>query len=292
MEAHDTGVLAATTAFGKTVLASWLIARRGVNALILVHRQQLLDQWIERLSSFLDLPAKSFGRLGGGRKKLTGQVDVALIQSLVRKGIVHDCVSGYGHIIVDECHHLPARSFELVMRRAKGRYVLGLSASVTRKDGHHPILFMQCGPVRYRVNARQQAARRPFAHHVMVRPTAFRIGGDADPDPRMEFSRIYGALALDSKRNEMICADVIASVRAGRFPLLLTERTEHLQTLGNMLSKSISRVITLQGGMGKKEMRTAMASLAETPGPGGQVLIATGKYIGEGFDEPRLDSCF
>ncbi|MBM3892182.1 MAG: DEAD/DEAH box helicase, partial [Verrucomicrobia bacterium] len=174
MLAHDNGVLAATTAFGKTVVAAWLIAQRAVNTLVLVHRQQLLEQWIERLSAFLGVPPKSIGRLGGGRKKLTGVLDVAIIQSLVRKGVVDDRVGGYGHLVVDECHHLSARSFELVARRAKARFITGLSATVTRKDGHHPVIFMQCGPVRHRVDAKTQAAARPFAHQVMVRPTGFR----------------------------------------------------------------------------------------------------------------------
>ena len=191
LAAHDIGVLAATTAFGKTVVAAWLIARRGVNTLVLVHRQQLLEQWVERLASFLGVPAKSIGRLGGGRKKLTGGIDVALMQSLVRKGVVHDCMGSYGHVVVDECHHLPARSFELVACRAKARFITGLSASITRKDGHHPIIFMQCGPVRYRVNARQQAAARPFAHHVLVRPTGFR---SPDHRSRRLASRVPAAL--------------------------------------------------------------------------------------------------
>ena len=173
---HDTGVLAATTAFGKTVVAAWLIAQRGVNTLVLVHRRQLLDQWVERLATFLDLPAKSIGRIGGGRKKPTGLLDVAVIQSLVRKDVVNDCVAEYGQVIVDECHHLSAHSFEQVVRRAKARFVLGLSATVTRKDGHHPIIFMQCGPVRHRVDAKAQAAARPFEHTVIVRPTTFQTG--------------------------------------------------------------------------------------------------------------------
>jgi hypothetical protein len=179
MLAHDTGILAATTAFGKTVLAAWLIAQRGVNTLVLVHRQQLLEQWVERLSSFLGLPPKTIGRLGGGRRKLTGHLDVALMQSLVRKGVVDDRVEGYGHLIVDECHHLSARSFELVARRSKARFVTGLSATVARKDGHHPIIFMQCGPVRHRVDAKKQAAARPFSHQVFVRPTGLPWFGDA-----------------------------------------------------------------------------------------------------------------
>jgi superfamily II DNA or RNA helicase len=137
---YEAGVLSATTAFGKTVLAAWLIARRGVNTLILVHRQQLLEQWIERLTEFLDIPAKAIGRLGGGRKKLNGSVDVALIQSLVRKGEVNDCVAEYGHVIVDECHHLSARSFELVARRAKAKFFLRAirhGSSQGRASPHH-----------------------------------------------------------------------------------------------------------------------------------------------------------
>ena len=292
MAAHDIGVLAATTAFGKTVLAAWLIAHRGVNSLVLVHRQQLLEQWVERLATFLDVPAKSIGRLGGGRKSLTGRIDVALIQSLVRKGVVHDCVGSYGHLVVDECHHLPASSFELVARRAKARYVTGLSASTTRKDGHQPIIFMQCGPVRYRDNARQQAASRPFTHHVLVRPTGFRAPDLAAADSRVEFQRLYEALAQHPGRNQLICGDVIAAVQAGRFPLVLTERTEHLRFLASQLSAVIPHVITLQGGMGRKQIQAAMASLAQVPDDAGRALLATGRYIGEGFDEPRLDTLF
>ena len=174
MLAHDTGVLAATTAFGKTVIAAWLIAQRGVNTLVLVHRRQLLDQWIERLSAFLGVPSKSIGRIGGGKSRPTGLLDVAVIQSLVRKGVVDDRVAEYGHLIIDECHHLSAHSFEQVARQAKARFVLGLSATVARKDGHHPIIFMQCGPVRHRVDARAQAAARPFDHYVLVQPTTFQ----------------------------------------------------------------------------------------------------------------------
>ncbi|KAK0341363.1 hypothetical protein LTR94_026669, partial [Friedmanniomyces endolithicus] len=172
---HDCGVLAATTAFGKTVVAAALIAQRARNTLVLVHRRELLTQWVERLRTFLDIDPKEIGIIGGGRRKPTGIIDVAVIQSLVRKGEVSDMVADYGHIIVDECHHLSAASFELVARRAKARYVLGLSATVARKDGHHPIIFMQCGPVRHRVDARVQAAERGIAHRARHRRTAFRL---------------------------------------------------------------------------------------------------------------------
>lgn len=289
---HDTGVLAATTAFGKTVVAAWLIAKRGVNTLILVHRQQLLEQWIERLSSFLSLPAKGIGRLGGGCKKLTGLLDVALMQSLVRKEVVDDRVADYGNLIVDECHHISARSFELVVRRAKAKYVTGLSATVTRKDGHHPIIFMQCGPVRHRVDAKTQAALRPFTHQVLVRPTGFHATSASDPDPRAEFHQLYEALRNDDKRNQMICADVVSAVIQGRSPLVLTERIEHLQRLAQLLSSNIPHLILLRGGQSRKELNAALARLAEIPATAGRVVLATGKYIGEGFDDARLDTLF
>ena len=289
---HDTGVLAATTAFGKTVVAAWLIAQRGVNTLILVHRQQLLEQWVERLSSFLSLPAKAIGRLGGGRKKLTGALDVALMQSLVRKEVVDDRVADYGHLIVDECHHISARSFELVVRRAKAKFITGLSATVTRKDGHHPIIFMQCGPVRHRVDAKTQAAARPFTHHVLVRPTGFRATAAPDPDPRAEFHQLYEALRNDDKRNQMICADVVSAINQGRSPLVLTERIEHLRRLAQLLSPHIPHLILLQGGQSKKELDAALARLAGIAETAGRAVLATGAYIGEGFDNPRLDTLF
>ncbi|NJM36031.1 MAG: DEAD/DEAH box helicase family protein [Rhodomicrobium sp.] len=171
---HDTVVLAATTAFGKTVVAAHMIAARGCNALVLVHRRRLLDQWVARLRAFLDLPPGGVGVIHGGKKKSAGSIDIALMQSLIRKGVVSDLVANYGHLIVDECHHLPAVSFEAIAREAKARYVLGLTATVARKDGHHPIIFMQCGPMRYRVNTKKQAAERPFEHKVLFRQTNFR----------------------------------------------------------------------------------------------------------------------
>jgi superfamily II DNA or RNA helicase/very-short-patch-repair endonuclease len=292
MLAHDTGVLSATTAFGKTIIAAWLIAQRKVSTLVLVHRQQLLEQWVERLSTFLGLPAKAIGRIGGGRRKITGTLDVALMQSLVRKGVVSDQIAAYGHLVVDECHHLSARSFELVARRAKAKYVCGMSATVTRKDGHHPIIFMQCGPVRYRVDARQQAAARPFTHEVFVRPTGFRAPDLSATSRRAEFQELYDALAGDAGRNQLICNDVVSAVRQGRSPLLLTERTEHLRELAERLSREVRHVITLQGGMGKRELRDTAARMAGIAADAERVLLATGRYIGEGFDDPRLDTLF
>jgi superfamily II DNA or RNA helicase/very-short-patch-repair endonuclease len=292
MLAHDTGVLSATTAFGKTVVGAWLIAQRRVNTLVLVHRQQLLDQWTERLRSFLDLPEKSLGRIGGGRKKFTGVLDIALLQSLVRKGVVDDRIGDYGHIVVDECHHLPARSFEQILRRAKAKYVTGLTATVTRKDGHHPILFMQCGRVRHRVDAREQAAARPFEHLVFVRPTAFRPLRDPNPDQRVQFQDLCTELVNDETRNSLICSEAIASVREGRSPVVLTERKDHLDRLADLLSQQIRHVIVLHGGMGRKDRETVAERLATLPREEERILLATGRYLGEGFDDARLDTLF
>jgi superfamily II DNA or RNA helicase len=289
---HDMGVLAATTAFGKTVVAAWLIAQRGVNTLVLVHRQQLLEQWVERLSAFLSVPAKSIGRLGGGRKKLTGTLDVALMQSLVRKEVVDDRVADYGNLIADECHHISARSFELVVRRAKAKFVTGLSATVGRKDGHHPIIFMQCGPIRHRVNAKAQTSERPFTHHVLVRPTNFRASHELPPDARMQFHQLYEALQNDDKRNRMICTDVLNAVREGRSPLVLTERIEHLQRLRQLLSQNVTNLILLQGGRTRKELAAALSRAAEPVQADGRVILAIGKFVGEGFDDARLDTLF
>ena len=289
---HDQGVLAATTAFGKTVVAAWLIARRGVSTLVLVHRQQLLEQWVERLASFLGLPSKAIGRIGGGRNKPNGTLDVALIQSLVRAGVVDDRVGDYGHLVVDECHHLPASSFEQLVRRAKARYVLGLSATVTRKDGHHPIVFMQCGPVRHLVSAREQAAERPFTHNVWVRPTAFLPPGAGDADLRVQFHDLYEALIADDRRNRLIVDDVAAAVREGRSPVVLTERTGHLEQLAERLSPIVRHLVVLRGGMGRRQLQDALARLVAIPESEERVVLATGGYLGEGFDDARLDTLF
>src|SRR5216684_4434406 len=289
MLAHETGVLSATTAFGKTVIAAWLIAQRGVSTLVLVHRRQLLDQWVERLSAFLELPANGVGQIGGGRDRANGLLDVAVIQSLGRKGVVDDRVGDYGHIIVDECHHLSAFSFERVARRAKARFIAGLSATVARKDGHHPIIFMQCGPIRHRVSAKAQATARPFEHTVFVRPTAFQAA-NIEEDQRAQFQSLYRELIGDEARNRRICDDVIEAVRDGRSPLVLTERNDHLDRLVNHLSGSIRHLLVLRGGMGKKQRQTVADQLRAIPPDEDRVLLSTGKYIGEGFDDARLDT--
>lgn len=288
---HETGVLAAATAFGKTVVAAKMIAAREQNTLILVHRRQLLDQWVARLQSFLEVPPGGLGIVHGGKKKPTGVIDVALMQSLVRRGVVSDLVADYGHVVVDECHHLSAVGFEAIARAAKAKYVLGLSATVTRKDGHHPIIFMQCGPVRYRVDARKQAASRPFDHKVIFRRTEFQIPRYR-PDEQPAIQELYAKIAQDPARNDLIFDDILSALEDGRSPVVITERKDHLDVLAGRLSKFAKNVVVLRGGMGARRSRAASAALEEIPDTEERVLVATGRYLGEGFDDARLDTLF
>jgi hypothetical protein len=274
---HDIGVLSASTAFGKTVIGAWLIAQRKVNTLVIVHRRQLMDQWVESLQSFLGLGKKEIGQIGGGKHKITGTVDVAMIQSLINKGTVNDLVGNYGHIIVDECHHISAASFEQVIRQAKSRFITGLSATVTRQDGHHPIIFMQCGPVRYRVDDRQQAAARSFTHKVIVRRTNFVLPIRADNTPEPGIQEVYALLAADLHRNQMIIEDVVEAIHTGRSPVLLTERREHLTYFADALADKVKNIIVLSGGMGRKQRFLLMDALKRIPEDEERLIIATGR---------------
>jgi superfamily II DNA or RNA helicase len=289
---QETGVLAASTAFGKTVVAAYLIAQRQVNTLVVVHRRQLLDQWVQALSQFLGISPKDIGQFGGGKHKLNGHLDVAMIQSLSQKGIVSDIVGNYGYLIVDECHHISAVSFEQVVRQSKAKYLTGLSATVTRKDGHQPIIFMQCGPVRYKVNDRDQAEKRPFGHKVIVRPTSFQLPYHLQNISAQSIQEVYTSLEKDDERNRMIVEDVVVAVQANRFPVLLTERREHLETLTELLAKRVAHIFVMKGGMGKKQRQELKDQIAELPPDQSRVILATGRYLGEGFDDERLDTLF
>lgn len=286
------GVLCATTAFGKTVIGAYLIAKRKVNTLVLVHRKQLQEQWIDRLSTFLDVPKSSIGRIGGGQRKPTGCIDVALMQTLVRKGCVEKIVSQYGHIIVDECHHVPSFSFDELMRQAKATFITGLTATPVRKDGHHPIISMRCGPIRYRVDAKQAALLHPFEHTVFVRPTSFTPSKPAHDDARVRFHDLYEEIIHDEERNGLLCADILAAVRSGRSPLVLTERKEHLTYLYEKLSPHVKHLIVLRGGMRSREITEVMNQIASIPSSEERVVLASGKFVGEGFDDARLDTLF
>jgi len=286
--AHDHGLLCAPTAFGKTAVAAWLIGKRKVSTLVLVHRQQLLDQWHERLAMFLGAPLNSIGQIGGGKSERTRSIDV-VIQSLYRKDEVKDFVAEYGQVIVDECHHISAFTFEQVMKQVKARFVVGLTATPTRKDGHHPIIYMQCGPIRFSMSARTMTESTPFEHQVIPRHTDFRMPAEMVD---LAIQDVYAALINDSARNAMIAADLRQALTAGRSPLLLTGRKEHLQFFATEVEGFAKHIFVLKGGMGKKQRRTTAEALASVPENDSRVIIATGSYIGEGFDDARLDTLF
>ena len=293
--AHDSGVLAAGTAFGKTVLAAWIVATRKVSTLILVNRRELQMQWIERLSQFLGIPEKGIGRIGGGAHKATERLDVALIQTLSRMedATLSAMVKSYGQVIVDECHVVSAPSFERVVHAVPAQYVLGLSATPIRKDGQHPIIEMECGPVRHRVDATGMDLFGAFRHVVRVRPTPFVPKQDTfENKMALKFADIISELVGDNARNEMIVRDVIDCVQEGRTPVVISERRDHLDVFEQMLCGVADHVIVLRGGLGIKK-RTAIRDELDAISPHEtRILLATGAYLGEGFDDARLDTLF
>lgn len=280
---HDAGVLCAPAGFGKTVTAAAMIARRGVNALVLVHRSELLKQWQERLRVFLAGGKDVVGTIGGGKAKPTGKIDIALMQSLSRQGEVNSLVEGYGQVIIDECHHIGAASFEAILKRAKARFVLGLTATPIRRDGQQPIIFMQCGPIRYTAAV---PAGTPDNLEVIPHLRFVRINVPSDAG----IQAVFRLIADDHDRTEAIAIAIADEFNQGRKVLVLTERTEHLDTIKTALIGRVPVPFVLHGRMSKKQRAALISELHELPSDAPRVLLATGKLVGEGFDHPPLDT--
>lgn len=280
---HDSGVLCAPTAFGKTVTAAAIIARRGVNTLVLVHRTELLKQWQERLQAFLEVGKGVVGTIGGGTAKPTGRIDIAVMQSLSRQGEVNALVENYGQVIVDECHHVGAASFDAILKRSKAKFVLGLTATPIRRDGQQPIIFMQCGPIRH------TAARPASAPHdleVVPRSRSSRI----DLPTTAGIQDVFRHLANDLARTDAIAAEITAAFEQGRKVLVLTERTEHLDAICVALPAQVPHPFVLHGRMSKKQRAALIAELDALAPDAPRIVLATGRLVGEGFDHPPLDT--
>lgn len=304
LNAFDNGVLCATTAFGKTVIGARLIAEKKVNALILVHNAALLNQWKQSLSKFLILdntlpeqPIKrgrkkeisQIGQLGATKNTLNGFVDIAIMQSLVNGCEVKDFVKNYGLVIVDECHHVPAVSFENVLKSVTAKYVYGLTATPQRQDGHQKIIYMQCGDIRYRVDAKQQAQSSGFKHTVVPRFTFFRMPLGVG---KFTIQAAFEKICESQTRNSLIVADVLRASNEGRNVLVLTERRIHAELLEREITKSGIKTYLLIGAESAKLKREKLTEISAKEDSEKFVIVATGKYIGEGFDSARLDTLF
>jgi superfamily II DNA or RNA helicase len=288
--ANQMGILSASTAFGKTVVALRMVAERKVNTLILVHRKLLADQWAERINQFLGIPKTEIGCYSGTKKKRTGIIDIAVMQSIVKKDKVEDWVAEYGQIIVDECHHISAASFERIIRKCPAYYRMGLSATVIRKDGQHPIVLMNLGDVCYS-SIRSNAPL--FAQKVFPRFTEFTLpAGKEAESSNSAIQDILHNLYLNENRNKLIIQDILDAHREGRECLVLSERLEHLDILKDALKEHIPALFVLRGGLGKKQTKAIMEAIQNTPSHEHRVILATGKYLGEGFDLPSLDTLF
>ena len=300
---YNNGILYATTAFGKTVTAAAIIARKKVNTLILVHSKALLTQWHERLVEFLDIDFKEpeepkkrgrkkvfspIGCLDSTGNSLHGVIDIALIQSCLDEDGVKPFVQDYGMVIVDECHHVSSVTFENVLKNIKAHTVYGLTATPIRKDGQQPIIFMQCGPIRFSADAKSQIAKQSFDRYLIPRFTSYR----SITKDKQTITAMYQSLSEDTLRNDLIVKDICKVVDSGRTPIILTNRTSHVTLLAEKLRTTIPNVITLTGSGTTKDKREALLRLQTISPSEPLVIVATGKYVGEGFDYPRLDTLF
>lgn len=298
---HRCGTLYATTAFGKTITAAAMIARKKVNTLILVHTKALLDQWRKRLSEYMitdfqpeEQPKvrgrrkifQQFGALSSTENTLNGKIDIALLQSCINDNEVKPFLREYGMVIVDECHHAPAVNFERVLREVNARYVYGLTATPIRKDGHQQIIFMQCGEIRYTSDSKAQLSKQSFRRLLIPRFTSHRnLNADGS-----NYAQILEELTENESRNKLILDDVASNLAEGRTPIILTARTAHVDILTKQCLKICPNVIRLVGNDSAKAKREVMSRLNDIPANEPLIIVATGKYVGEGFDLPRLDT--
>lgn len=290
--AHEVGVLCATTGFGKTVIGANIISMLKTNTLVIVNRNNLLDQWKERLAYFLDINKKEIGQVGSGKENLNGRLDVASFQSLFKKDNIEEIVKNYGLVMVDECHHVAAFSFEKVLKAIRSKYVYGLTATPTRKDGWHKIIYMQCGDIRVRVSNKELKQNKEMEHTVIVKKTNYKYIPTEEKD-KIQVSEILNDMCHNVFRNSMIIEDINKCVTEGRVPIVLIERVEHLKILKESLESLNVPVVVYKGNMGKKKTKEIQDIIKEADASNKpRIILATSSSIGEGFDDSRLDTLF
>lgn len=289
---NETGVLCTATGFGKTVVSAKIISELKTNTLVIVNRNSLLEQWKERLSYFLDIDKKEIGQLGKSKDKLNGKLDVASFQSLYKKDNLDEIIKNYGLVIVDECHHVAAFSFEKVLKAIRSKYVYGLTATPTRKDGWHKIIYMQCGDIRVRVSNKELKQNKEMEHIVIVKKTNYKYIPTEEND-KIQISEIFNDMCHNVFRNSMIIEDISKCISEGRVPIVLTERVEHLKILKESLETLNVPIVVYKGNIGKKKAKEIQDIIKEADeSNSSRIILATSSSIGEGFDDSRLDTLF
>jgi len=282
--ADDMGVLVAPPGAGKTVMGCFAIARRNLPTLVLAHRKPILEQWRNQVMTLLNLRKKDVGQIGGGRNRQSGIVDLVMIQSLSKMENLAALFSQYGFIVVDECHHIPASTFEACIRQAPIKYILGLTATPIRRDGLQDLIPMQCGSIRFRM----EESTSQISKRLIVRDTNTTFPYKSDTS----IQDVFRSLIEDKERNGMIVKDVLSALSEGKRCLILSQWTKHCQELSEKLKDAGKEVVTFSGTQGKKERQALLTKIQETRTNQDLIVIATGQYLGEGFDCPQLDTLF
>lgn len=282
--AHEMGVLVAPPGAGKTVMGCYVVAKRNLPTLILAHRKPILEQWRIQLSSLLGLTSREIGQEGAGRSRLSGIVDLAMIQSLTGIDDIESFFARYGLIVVDECHHLPAFSFESCIKKASACYFLGLTATPYRRDGLQDIITMQCGPIRCTIDdSPSDMSLKLIVRETSLVPSNIETASIQDT---------FRDLVKDDARNVLIEEDVVSALTRARQCLILTQRKEHCRLLAERLIQRGKSPVVLNGEVGKRERAAIIEKIQNAPAETELLVIATGEYLGEGFDCPRIDTLF